>query len=287
MLHFIKMHGLGNDFVVLDWRGAPDRVLTPAQARFIADRRRGIGCDQIVILQPGRGTAEATVRFLNADGSSSGACGNATRCIAGMLMQETGANSILLASQAGGLKAWWSDQPGGDITVDMGPVRLGWQAIPLAEPANTQHMPIEIEGLRDGIACNIGNPHITFFVADVEDVALERLGPQIETHPLFPERVNVEVAEILHDGAIRMRVWERGAGITEACGSGACATLVNAVRHGLSERQAQIIVDGGVLEVEWREQDEHVLLTGPWATVATGDILLPEPAEQPKEDALA
>lgn len=274
MLPFLKMHGLGNDFVVLDWRDAPSRQLEPARAKAIADRRRGVGCDQIVILTQSA-SGGAALRFLNADGSESGACGNATRCIAGMLMEETGRNRITLASAGGPLEAWWKNGHGGDVTVDMGEPKLGWQAIPLAESANTQHMPVEIGGLTGGASCNMGNPHITFVVEDAEAVNLQALGPQIENHPLFPQRVNVGVAEMLHDGAIRLRVWERGAGVTEACGSGACAAVVNASRQGHSLRQAQVIVDGGVLEVEWRDSDDHVLMTGPWARVARGEIELP------------
>lgn len=267
MIPFIKMHGLGNDFVLLDLRdgaAAPD----VAAAQAIADRRRGVGCDQLILIEPAAMTgADVKLRFLNADGSEAGACGNGTRCAASIVMRESGVEQLAIETAAGRLEA--TSQRGGELTVDMGPARFEWRDIPLAEEVDTLHLPIELGPLTDPAAVNMGNPHCIFFVDDAEDIELAMLGPQIEHHPLFPERTNVEAATVIDRGRIRLRVWERGAGITLACGSGACATAVAAVRRGLSDRTVELIMDGGSLAAEWRE-DGHVLLTGPVATSFTG-----------------
>lgn len=267
MISFTKMHGLGNDFVVLDLRAgipAPDADT----ARAIADRRRGVGCDQLILIEPADlAGADVRLRFLNADGSESGACGNGTRCVASQLLKETGANRLVLQTLAGRLEA--APAANGLYTVDMGPPNLDWNAIPLAEQCDTLHLPIALGPLEDAVAVNMGNPHCVFFVDDAEDIELATFGPQIEHHPLFPERTNVEVATIVDRGRIRLRVWERGAGITLACGSGACATAVAAARRGLADRRVELMMDGGSLIVEWRA-DDHVMLTGPVATSFTG-----------------
>jgi diaminopimelate epimerase len=267
MISFTKMHGLGNDFVVLDLRDgmpAPDADT----ARRIADRRRGIGCDQLILIEPAEMTgADVRLRFLNADGSESGACGNGTRCVASSLLDEGGADSLVLQTLAGRLEA--SPAGSGLYTVDMGAPNLGWDDIPLAEDCDTLHLPLSLGPLEDPAAVNMGNPHCIFFVDDAEDIELATYGPQIEHHPLFPERTNVEVATVIDREQIRLRVWERGAGITLACGSGACATAVAAARRGLTERKVELIMDGGALSAEWRA-DDHVLLTGPVATSFTG-----------------
>jgi diaminopimelate epimerase len=267
MISFTKMHGLGNDFVVLDLRDgmpAPDADT----ARRIADRRRGIGCDQLILIEPAEMTgADVRLRFLNADGSESGACGNGTRCVASSLLDEAGADSLVLQTLAGRLEA--SPAGSGLYTVDMGAPNLGWDDIPLAEDCDTLHLPLSLGPLEDPAAVNMGNPHCIFFVDDAEDIELATYGPQIEHHPLFPERTNVEVATVIDREQIRLRVWERGAGITLACGSGACATAVAAARRGLTERKVELIMDGGALSAEWRA-DDHVLLTGPVATSFTG-----------------
>ena len=267
MIPFTKMHGLGNDFVVLDLRvGLP--FPDADAARNIADRRRGIGCDQLILIEPAdMAGADARLRFLNADGSESGACGNGTRCVASQLLKETGADRLVLQTLAGRLEA--VPAAGGQYTVDMGAPNLDWQAIPLAEQSDTLHLPIALGPLEDAVAVNMGNPHCVFFVDDAEDIELATFGPQIEHHPLFPERTNVEVATVVDRGRIRLRVWERGAGITLACGSGACATAVAAARRGLTDRKVELIMDGGSLAAEWRT-DDHVLLTGPVATSFTG-----------------
>ena len=267
MIPFTKMHGLGNDFVVLDLRDgstAPDADA----ARAIADRRRGVGCDQLILIEPaGIEGADARLRFLNSDGSESGACGNGTRCVASVLMRESGTDRLVMETLAGRLAAIPAAK--GEFTVDMGPARLGWHDIPLAEECDTLHLDIAQGPLEGPVAVNMGNPHCVFFVEDAEDIELAAFGPQIEHHPLFPERTNVEVATVIDRERIRLRVWERGAGITLACGSGACATAVAAVRQGLTDRKVELIMDGGSLTAEWRE-DNHVLLTGPVATSFTG-----------------
>lgn len=267
MIPFTKMHGLGNDFVVLDLRGGA-AVPNADAARAIADRRRGIGCDQLILVEPaGMTGADVRLRFLNSDGSESGACGNGTRCVASRLLTEFGAGRLIIETLAGRLEA--TPAAAGEITVDMGPVHLDWRDIPLAGESDTLHLDIALGPLEDPAAVNMGNPHCIFFVEDAEDIELAVFGPQIEHHPLFPERTNVEVATIIDRDRIRLRVWERGAGITLACGSGACATAVAAVRRDLTDRKVELIMDGGSLTAEWRE-DGHVLLTGPVATSFTG-----------------
>lgn len=268
-LAFTKMHGLGNDFVVIDTRRRPF-AMAPDLARAIADRRQGVGCDQLIVIErPTVVQADAFMRIFNADGGEVGACGNAARCIAALLMQETGAGRIGLETAAGLIHA--QAAAGGSISVDLGPVRTDWQAIPLAEARDTLHLDVTAGTLGDGVAVSVGNPHIVFFVADADAVPLAELGPQIEHHALFPERTNVEVVQVLGPGALRVRVWERGAGITRACGTGACAAAVAAARRRLGERQVEIVMDGGLLQVDWRA-DGTVCLTGPVATSFTGSL---------------
>jgi len=270
LLPFVKMHGLGNDFVVLDGRTRP-LVLTELQVKLIADRRRGIGCDQLIILEPARmAQADLFMRIRNPDGSESAACGNATRCIAAQVMQETGQGQAVIETVAGLLRTESLDD-GREIAVDMGPARLDWQDIPLASAQDTLHLPIALGPLQDPVAVNMGNPHAVFFVPDVMAVDLAALGPQLECHPLFPERANIEIVQVLDRSRLRMRVWERGAGITQACGTGACATLVAAARRGLTGRSADVILDGGRLTIDWLD-NEHVRMTGTWAQSYAGEI---------------
>ncbi|SUS06772.1 Diaminopimelate epimerase [uncultured Defluviicoccus sp.] len=268
-LAFTKMHGLGNDFVVIDARRRPV-AMAPDLARAIADRRQGVGCDQLIVIeQPTMADADAFMRIFNADGGEVGACGNAARCIAALLMQETGAGRIGLETAAGLIHA--QAAAAGNVSVDLGPVRTDWQAIPLAEARDTLHLDVTAGALGDGVAVSVGNPHIVFFVADADAVPLAELGPQIEHHPLFPERTNVEFVQVLGPSALRVRVWERGAGITRACGTGACAAAVAAARRRLSERRVEVLMDGGPLQVDWRA-DGTVCLTGPVATSFTGSL---------------
>ncbi len=259
-LRFMKMHGLGNDFVVLDAR-AGGVTVTPALARVLGDRHRGIGFDQLAVIEP---DAEAAARltFRNADGSLSAACGNATRCVARHLMDETGAPALTLRTERGLLAC--EDAGGGLTRVNMGPPVLDWRAIPLAGDVDTLHLPIE----GDPAAVGMGNPHCVFFVEEAEAVDLVAFGHGHETHPLYPERTNVEVVQVLGPDAIRLRIWERGTGVTLASGSCACAAAVSAARRRLTDSKVRVEVDGGTLHVDWR--DDGVWMTGPTAHVFDG-----------------
>jgi diaminopimelate epimerase len=267
---FVKMHGCGNDFVVLDARAAALGI-TPARAAALADRRRGIGCDQLIVIEPAPegSNADAFMRIRNPDGAEAGACGNATRCVVERLAAETGRRHQVIRTVAGNLPADLLDD--GRVTVDMGPARLDWTDVPLARRMDTLHLDLALGTVADPAACSMGNPHATFFVADVDALPIDMLGPALEHDALFPERANIGFAQMLEPGRLRLRVWERGAGLTLACGSGACAALVNAHRRGLVGRRATVIVDGGALEIEWRA-DGHVLMTGPVATSFTGSV---------------
>lgn len=257
---FVKMHGLGNDFVVLDCRRG-GVAINAAGVCALANRRTGIGCDQVILLKPPRHpAARLLMQIRNADGSKAEACGNATRCIASLAHRETGASHVRIETVAGLLEA--EVLPDGSVAVDMGPARTGWREIPLAREMNTDWVELALGPLSRPACTNIGNPHATFFVDDAEAVDLARLGPSLERHPLFPERANIGVAAIRSRQDIRLRVWERGAGMTPACGSGACAALIAAYRRGLADRCAVVELDGGNLNINWRE-DRHVIMTGP------------------------
>ena len=262
-LAFRKMHGLGNDFVVIDQRERA-ATLTPSLVRAIGDRHRGVGFDQLAEILPG-GDTTAGVRFWNSDGSPAQACGNATRCIADLLIAETGLAEITLASENGVLAG--RRRPDGLVEVDMGLPRWGWRDIPLAREADTLRLPVAGEPA----ACSMGNPHCTFFVEDGAAIELATRGPDVEHDPLFPERTNAQFVQVLARDRARVRVWERGAGETLASGSSSCAVLVNAVRRGLMDRRATIELDGGALEIEWRE-DGHLLMAGPVADVFEGTL---------------
>ncbi len=260
------MHGLGNDFVVIDARAAPV-ALAPAQVRAIADRHTGIGCDQLIVLEAAPG-ADAFMRVHNADGGEVSACGNGARCAAALLMAENGRDRVILDTAAGTRAACAA---GDGITADMGAPGLEWRDIPLAEERDTLHVGLAAGALADPVAVNMGNPHAVFFVPDAEAVDLATLGPQLETDPLFPERTNVEAASVIDAGLLRMRVWERGAGITRACGTGACAALVAAHRRGLCGRRATVRLDGGDLAIEW-SADNRVRMTGPAMVSFRGEL---------------
>jgi diaminopimelate epimerase len=266
---FIKMHGAGNDFVVLDGRARP-LGLTPDRIRLLADRRLGVGCDQLISLEPASHGVDVFMRIHNPDGSEAGACGNATRCVATLVGRALGRGAVTIRTIAGDLPA--SLLPDGLVTVDLGPPGLGWEDVPLITPLDTLHLPLAEASLADPAACSMGNPHATFFVEAIDGLDISRLGPRFETDPLFPDRANIGFAQVLAPDRIRLRVWERGAGLTLACGSGACATLVNAVRRGLTGRRAELLLDGGTLTIEWREEDGHVLMTGPAETSFSGTI---------------
>ena len=251
---FIKMQGLGNDFVVLDAREYDIPLLTDDVARHLADRRLGIGCDQVIRLDPsGDDKADARMRIWNADGSEAGACGNASRAIALLIGQPA---SVLTE---GGLIAV---TPGdGVASVDMGAPRFDWQDVPLAYAMDTLSMPVGWEDLENPGAVNVGNPHVVFAVEDCDAVPLDRLGPTIETDPLFPERVNVNVATVESRTRIRLRVWERGAGLTKACGTGACATAVALMQRGLVDSAVTVALPGGDLDISWQDGGP-IIMTG-------------------------
>lgn len=260
---FTKMHGLGNDFAIFDARQVP-MAFPPERVRRLADRRRGIGCDQLIVLEPSA-RADLFMRIFNPDGSESGACGNATRCVAALVggspTIETAGGLLQTAAVAGGIR------------VDMGAPDFGWERIPLSYAMDTLDMPVGWDGLDRPAAVSMGNPHVVFFVADCDSVPLERLGPLIETDPLFPERVNVNVATMAGPGRIRLRVWERGAGLTLACGSGACATFAAARRRRLVGDAAVVALPGGELQLGWSAAGT-IMMTGPVATSFTGETLL-------------
>ncbi|PZP57158.1 MAG: diaminopimelate epimerase [Micavibrio aeruginosavorus] len=270
MISFLKMQSLGNDFVVLDAR-KNDLGLNQAIIKNISDRRFGIGCDQLIVIEASS-KANAFMRIYNPDGSEAGACGNATRCIADIILKEKDNKKIVLETISGLLKCIRVDDK--TITVDMGEAKLGWDQIPLAHERDTLHLKISAGPFSDPVAVNMGNPHAVFFISDVEKQKIENFGPQLETHPLFPERANIEFVEVIDRSKVRMRVWERGAGITLACGSGACATAVAAIRRGLTKRKVNVIMDGGPLDIEWRESDGHVLMTGGFEYVFSGKYFI-------------
>jgi len=267
---FIKMHGLGNDVVIFDARAEP-LPLGPDAARRIADRRRGVGCDQVVVIEPpADGRADVFLRFYNADGGEAQACGNGTRCAAALLMGEGNAERVTMETVAGLLAG--SRAADGRVSVDMGPAKTEWQEIPLARAGDTLHLDLALGPLTDPVAVNMGNPHAVFFVPDVAAIDIEALGPKLEHDPIFPERANIGIAQAIGPDHLRLRVWERGAGLTQACGSGACAAAVAAIRRGLTGRTVTLDLDGGAIEITWRETDGHVLMTGPVATAFTGTV---------------
>jgi len=259
---FTKMHGLGNDFVVLDTREQALPPLTPAVARALADRHTGIGCDQVILLEPSD-TADFRMRIFNADGGEVEACGNATRAVAllhGVPAQIETAGGMLMV------------RPGqGGAAVDMGEPKFEWDAIPLAYAMDTAALPVGWDELEQPAAVNVGNPHAVFFVDDCDAIDLQYLGPEIERDPLFPERINVNVATVENDTNIRLRVWERGAGLTRACGTGACATAVAAMRRGLVQNEVTVTLPGGPLLISWGE-DGRITMTGPAAESFRGSF---------------
>jgi diaminopimelate epimerase len=261
-LAFLKMHGAGNDFVILDSRGG-GAVTTPALARALGDRNRGVGFDQLAEIRDSE-TADIALDFWNSDGSRAGACGNATRCVAQHVMAGLGQDTLHIRTERGDLFA--VRDPDGRVRVNMGQPILDWAAVPVARDVDLLHLPLR----GDPVAVGMGNPHCIFFVPDAEAVDLPARGAAVEHDPLFPARTNVEFASLLAPDHLRMRVWERGAGITLACGSGACATAVAAHQRGLTGRQVTLDADGGVLTVDWRE--DGVWLSGPVALVFDGRL---------------
>jgi diaminopimelate epimerase len=264
------MHGLGNDFAIFDGRARP-LAISADLAQLVADRRHGIGCDTVVVIYAGNDKADATLKFFNADGGEVESCGNASRCVARLLMDEKNLSMVTLDTRGGLLLC--TDAGNGDVTVDMGKPGLEWDQVPLAAPANTNDVALDLDGKSYRLAtASMGNPHAVLFVEDADQAPVESVGPRIETNELFPARTNVEFVSIRDRGNMRMRVWERGVGVTLACGTGACAAVVTSHRRGLTDRKVSVELDGGTLHIEWRASDDHVLMTGPVAEVYTGDI---------------
>ena len=257
---FTKMHGLGNDFVVIDARVAPVEM-TPARAHAIADRRHGIGCDQLILLEPST-SADVKMRIFNADGGEVEACGNATRCVATLIGKPA-----VIETLGGMLRVTPAD---GGAEVTLGEPEFDWEHIPLAMPMDTRDMPVAWDELEHGAAVNVGNPHIIFFVPEADAVALAELGPRIETDPLFPERVNVNVASLDGENQLQLRVWERGVGLTQACGTGACATAVAAIRAGLVQSPVTVSLPGGDLIIRWAA-GEPIVMSGAATRVYEGE----------------
>lgn len=264
---FKKMNGLGNDFVMIDAR-AGAAVLSAAEAGAIANRTEGAGCDQVIVLEPSR-AADVFMRILNADGSEVSACGNASRCVAALLHPELGRSRLTIETRAGVLEAEVAGS--GFVTVDMGAPRFGWDEIPLSLPvADTRAIDLTY-ALPDGrvlaapSVVNVGNPHCIFWVEDTDSYDFASFGGALEHHPLFPERANISLSQITGPSSIKLRVWERGTGLTRACGTAACATAVAAARTGRTGRRVDVAQPGGVLTIEWREADNRILMTGPTA----------------------
>jgi diaminopimelate epimerase len=267
---FVKMHGCGNDFVVLDGRRTR-LALDPEVVRRIGDRHRGVGFDQLLLIESGADT-DAALRFFNADGSEAGACGNGTRCVARLLFDEGAPSQLSLAVGERRLRA--ERLTDGRIAVSMGEPGLDWREVPLAGSCDTLEVPLEFAGLPRPVAVSMGNPHAVFFAADLAALDIPGLGARLEHHPIFPEGANIGFAQTLGPGVLRVRVFERGAGLTLACGSGACAAMVAARRRGLVGDSARLVLDGGELEIAWPGEGP-VLMTGPTIKVFSG-LLAPE-----------
>ena len=273
-LGFRKMNGLGNDFVVVDARGDA-LALSPEMVRAIADRKEGIGCDQLIALEPSK-AADVFMRIWNADGGEVAACGNAARCVAAVVAEEQGRADVTIETEDQVLGAVVGVD--GQVTIDMGVPRLRWDEIPLAEEFHDtrgielQAGPIDAPVLHTPAVVNVGNPHAIFFVDDVDAIDLARIGPMLEHHPLFPERANISIVQVLSPDHVKLRTWERGAGLTRACGTAACASAVAANRRDLTGRTVKTTLPGGDLVIEWRESDGHVLMTGPFALDFEGTL---------------
>ncbi len=268
---FTKMHGLGNDFVIIDTRDNPYE-LSPERVMAIADRHTGVGCDQVILLESPSSNhhlrdADVFIQIFNADGSQVYACGNATRCVANIIMLESARTSIKIGTGDTLLTA--ERLPNGLIGVDMGCPQFDWRDIPLSSEQDTLDLNIKNFPLKNATAVNMGNPHCVIFVDDSDAVALEEIGPTLEYHDLFPERANIGIAQIKNTDELRLRVWERGSGITRACGSGACAAAVLAHRRNLTGRKVFVELDGGTLTIDW-QTDNHVMMIGPTANSFKG-----------------
>lgn len=273
---FIKMNGLGNDFAIFDSRETA-LSLSSEQAAFVANREDGVGCDQVIVLEPSS-KADVFMRILNADGSEVDACGNATRCVGRIVAGELNRAGVTIETNAGILVAQIIGRD--QVTVDMGVPNFDWQAIPLAEEFRDTRMielqigPIDDPILHSPSVVNVGNPHAIFWVSDVEAYDLSKFGPMLENHPIFPERANISLAQVTSKNSLILHVWERGAGLTEACGTAACAAAVTAARKKLTGRNVSVTLPGGDLQIHWREADDHILMTGPIEVEYKGEIEL-------------
>ncbi len=273
-ISFIKMNGLGNDFAIFDGRVQP-LTFSAALASAISQRDTGIGFDQLIVMEPSS-NADVFMRILNADGSQVDACGNATRCVARLVAGELGRPGVTIETNAGLLTA----QILGDeqITVDMGTPRFDWQDIPLSEEFRDTRMvelqvgPIDKPVLHSPSVVNVGNPHCIFWVDDLDVHDLAKFGPMLEHHPLFPERANISLAQVISKNSLLLKVWERGVGLTKACGTAACGAGVAAARKKLTGRNVAVSLPGGDLQIYWREADDHILMTGPIEVEYKGEI---------------
>lgn len=272
---YLKMNGLGNDFVVIDARKRA-LTFTDDRVRWIADREQGVGCDQLIIMEaPKDEEADIFMRIYNAEGGEVDACGNATRCIGHLMAEELGRPNVVIETNAGLLR---SVTDGDQVTVDMGVPRLQWQLIPLAEQfedttgIELQIGPIDAPVLHTPSVVNVGNPHAIFWVDDLDAHDLSLAGPLLENHPIFPERANISLAQVISEDHIKVRVWERGAGLTQACGTAACAVGVAAVRKGFVEGPVDVELPGGILKIEWRDSDKHIMMTGPYEIEGEGEL---------------
>jgi len=268
-IQFLKMHGLGNDFVIIDNRKHMLN-LSASQIRGLSNRKRGIGCDQLITMEISKTNADIKMRIYNSDGSEVGACGNAARCIGRLMMDEKNNTQVQIEAMDRVLLATRSNEL---ISVNMGQAAIDWRDIPLSQKMDTISLEINEGILENPVAVNVGNPHMVFFVKNINEIDLGSIGPKLEHHSFFPKKANIEIAQIISSEKIRVKVWERGAGITEACGSGACAVLVAAVRRNLSDRRAEIELDGGALEIEW-QRDNCVSMTGPTEINFSGSFSL-------------
>ena len=273
-LPFLKMHGLGNDFIVLDGRDGspmPDAV----QMQALAHRHLGIGCDQLMVLMPPVDGVDVVLDMFNADGSVARACGNGTRCVAELIMAERNTDKVVIRTISGDLPAWRTDKDA-PISVQMGPVYTSWQDIPLTRDMDTLFLDLGLADFGSATALSVGNPHAVFFVEDAEAVDIEKWGPIAEQHPIFADRANIEFVRVIARDTIRMRVWERGVGVTMACGSGACAAAAAGILRGLTTHKQQVQLDGGILEIDWQDADSaaggQIIMTGAVATIASGII---------------
>ena len=268
-IEFIKMHGLGNDFVIIDNR-INSILITPSIINKLSDRKFGAGCDQLIIINKSIGNEDARIEIFNPGGDKAEACGNGTRCVAKLLFEESKKKSINILSDAGILNATYKNE--NNISVNMGKINTKWDKIPLTKEMDTMNVPIEIKGFSSGVAVNIGNPHIVFFGDIINEVDLNNVGPKIENHEFFPNKTNVEFIKILNENKIKMRVWERGAGITLACGSGACAAVYAGMKKNLLSINVEVILAKGSFHILIK--NDMAIMTGPAEISFKGTIII-------------